>query len=72
MPMNLTQVQFAKHIGVSFQRINELVNAKRGVTPETAWLLAEALGTEFWLNLQNAFDLANHMPDRHVRKLLTA
>jgi len=73
-PMNVTQVQFSKHIGVSFQRINELVNGKRGVTPDTAWLLAEALGTspEFWLSLQNAYDLATHRPDRHIKKLSTA
>ncbi|MCZ7669528.1 MAG: HigA family addiction module antitoxin [Chloroflexi bacterium] len=42
IPLNLTQVALAKHLGVSTQRINELVRGKRGVTPETAWLLAGA------------------------------
>ena len=59
-PLGITQVAFARHIGAPVQRVNEIVRGKRGVTPETAWLLAGALGTtpEFWLNLQCAHDLA--------------
>ena len=70
-PLEITQVAFAKHIGVPVQRINELVRGKRGVTPDTAWLLAQALNTtpEFWINLQTAFDLAVNRPKRQVRKL---
>ena len=58
-PLEMTQVAFAKHIGVPVQRINELVRGKRGVTPDTAWLLSQALNTtpEFWINLQTAYDL---------------
>lgn len=44
-PLHLTQVALAEHLGVPVQRINELVRGKRGITPETAWLLAGALGT---------------------------
>ena len=36
-PLEITQVAFARHIGVPVQRINELVRGKRGITPETAW-----------------------------------
>jgi len=70
-PLEITQVAFAKHIGVPVQRINELVRGKRGITPDTAWLLAQALNTtpEFWINLQTAFDLAVNRPKRQVRKL---
>ena len=59
-PMGQTHVALAEHLGVPVQRINELVRGKRGVMPETAWLLAQALNTtpEFWLNLQAAYDLA--------------
>jgi addiction module HigA family antidote len=59
-PLQLTQVQLAKHLGLPTQRINEIVRLKRGVTPETALLLSRALDTtpEFWLNLQGAYDLA--------------
>jgi|GEM_PF-259793 len=53
-PLGVTQVALAEHIGVSVQRVNEIVRGKRGVTPETAWLLAGAFGTtpEFWINMQ--------------------
>lgn len=72
-PLELTQVAFAAHLGVPTQRINELVRGKRGVTPETAWLLAQALGTtpEFWLNLQMHYDLARYRPKRLVEPLAT-
>lgn len=61
----------ARHLGVTVQRINELVRGKRGVTPETAWLLAGAFGTspEFWSNLQSNHDLAQARPTRTVRQL---
>jgi addiction module HigA family antidote len=59
-PMGVTQSRLADHIGVPLQRINEIVRAKRGVTPDTAILLSAALGTtaEFWINLQTSYDLA--------------
>jgi addiction module HigA family antidote len=71
VPLGQTQVALAAHLGVPVQRINELVRGKRGVTPETAWLLAQALNTtpEFWLNLQAAHDLALNRPSRKVPKL---
>ncbi len=58
-PKGLSQVEFAKALEVPVQRINTLVNGKRGITAETALLLARELGTspEFWMNLQNAWDL---------------
>jgi addiction module HigA family antidote len=71
VPLGQTQVALAEHLGVSVQRINELVRAKRGVTPETAWLLAQALNTtpEFWLNLQASYDLAHNRPAQKVSRL---
>jgi len=70
-PLEITQVALAKHIGVPVQRINELVRRKRGITPDTAWLLSQALGTtpEFWINLQTAYDLATNRPKKQIRKL---
>jgi addiction module HigA family antidote len=58
-PMEFSQLQFAKHVGWTYARVNELVNGKRGVTPETALTLADAFGTtpDLWLNLQKNFDL---------------
>lgn len=73
-PLGLTQVGLADHLGVPTQRINELVRGKRGVTPETAWLLAGAFGTtpEFWVNLQTNHDLARSRPTTKVRRLAAA
>lgn len=70
-PLGISQVAFAAHLGVPVQRINELIRGKRGVTPETAWLLSEALNTtpEFWVNLQAAYDLARSRPSEPVKRL---
>lgn len=67
-PLGLTQVALAAHLGIPVQRINELVRGKRGVTPETAWLLAGAFGTtpDFWVNLQTAHDLAASRPAKSI------
>ena len=69
--MTISQVAFAKHTGMSLQRLNEIVNGKRGVTAETAWLLAGALGTtpEFWMNLQIAHDLTKVRPAKKLRPI---
>lgn len=58
-PMSLTQRQLADGIHVPYQRINEIVNGKRGVTPSTALRLAKFFGmsSDFWLNLQLRWDL---------------
>jgi addiction module HigA family antidote len=70
-PLGITQVELASHIGVPVQRINEIINGKRSISPETAWLLAEAFETspEFWLNLQTNHDLAKKRPERRVPAL---
>ena len=59
VPLKLTQSEFAKKLGVSYPRINEIINGKRGITADTALRLEKLLGMEaqFWLNLQQAWDL---------------
>lgn len=71
VPLEMTQAKFSKHLGVPTQRINEIVKGKRGISPETAWLFSQAFGTtpEFWLNLQNTFDLATNIPNRKVSQI---
>ena len=73
-PLGLTQVKLAEHIGVSVQRINEIVRGKRGISPETAWRFAQAFGTtpRFWINLQANYDLASARPKRSVTKIRSA
>ena len=70
-PMDLTQVALAEHLGIPTQRINEIIRGKRGITPDTAWLLSQAFGTtpQFWLNLQINHDLAKNRPQRQIALL---
>ena len=70
-PMGQTQRALATHLGIPMQRVNEIVRGKRGVSPETAWLLSEAFNTspEFWLNLQSTHDLSSNRPSNHVAPL---
>ncbi|HEX8391856.1 MAG TPA: HigA family addiction module antitoxin [Longimicrobium sp.] len=65
-PMGMSQAEFARRIGVSYVRLNELVHGRRGMTADTALRLARFLGTtaDFWLGLQTGWDLyhAIHAP----------
>ena len=72
IPAGITQVAFARHVGIPLQRVNEIVRGKRGITPETAWLFSQALDTspQFWMNLQNAYDLTCTRPPRVVKRLI--
>ena len=58
-PMGLSQRDLAEGIRVPYQRINELVNGRRGITPSTALRLAKFFGTtpDLWMNLQLRWDL---------------
>jgi len=57
--MNISQRDLADAIHVPYQRVNELVNQKRGITPSTALRLAKFFGVsaDFWLSLQVRWDL---------------
>ncbi len=59
IPMGLTQRQLADAIHVPYQRVNDIVNGRRGITPSTALRLAKFLGMspDFWMNLQLRWDL---------------
>ena len=67
-PLGLTQVDAAEKMGISLNRLNELIRGKRGVTADTALRLAKLLKTspEFWMNLQAAWDLY------HAKRTLAA
>ena len=58
-PMKLTQQELARAIRVPFQRVNEIVRQRRGVTPSTALRLSKFFGVsaDFWMNLQVRWDL---------------
>jgi len=70
LPMKITQQQLADAIYVPFQRVNELVNGKRGVTPSTSLRLAKFFGVseDYWMNLQARWDL--HMVRNKEQEIL--
>ncbi len=57
--MSLNQSDLAKRCKCSARKINEIVNGKRGISPEFAIVLEEVLGTtaEMWVRMQADFDL---------------
>ena len=59
VPMGLTQRQLATAIHVPYQRVNDIVNGRRGITPGTALRLARFFGMspDFWMNLQLRWEL---------------
>lgn len=59
IPMDISQRDLADAIHVPYQRVNELINKKRGVTPSTALRLSKFFGVsvDYWLNLQIRCDL---------------
>ena len=58
-PLGITQRELADAIHVPYQRVNDITNRRRGMTPSTALRLAKYLGTspDFWLNLELRWDL---------------
>mgnify|MGYP006290900843 FL=1 len=73
-PLGITQTSLARHIGVPVRRINESVRSRRAISPETAQLLAAALGTtaQFWMNAQASYELATHRIKVSVEPLVHA
>jgi addiction module HigA family antidote len=79
-PMAISQYRLAKDISVPARRINEIVHGKRSITADTALRLGRYFGTsaQFWMNLQDHFDLEIQMDqigdrlDREVKALAVA
>lgn len=70
-PLGITQKEAASRLRISYPRMNEIVNGKRAVTPDTALRLARFSGTEpeFWLNLQQAVDLWDALHSEAVKEI---
>lgn len=71
VPLGITQKEAAERLRVSYPRMNEIVNGKRTVTPDTALRIARFTDTEpeFWLNLQQAVDLWDAMHSERSEEL---
>lgn len=65
VPAGLTQRHLADSIHVPYQRINDIVNGRRGITPSTALRLSKFFGNspDFWMNLQLRWDMARARED---------
>jgi addiction module HigA family antidote len=70
-PLNLTQVELARRLDVSYPRLNEIIKGRRSVTPDTALRLSRVLGmsADFWLGLQQDWDLWHAMNSSDARKI---
>ena len=69
VPLGMSQTELAERLRVSYPRINEIINGKRSITPDTALRLAKLFGTtpEFWLNGQRNWDLWHAMKSPEAR-----
>ena len=58
-PLGLGQLEAAQRLGISLNRLNEIVLGKRGITADTALRLAKLLKTspQLWMRLQADWDL---------------
>ncbi len=79
-PLNISQNQLGRDLGVSARRINEIIHGKRSVTADTALRLARYFGNspQFWLGLQVDYDLdvetdrLSNRIEQEVKKLASA
>ena len=71
-PLGLTQTELAARLGVSYPRLNEIINGRRSVTPDTALRLAQVLGmtADFWLGLQQDWDLWHTMRSPEAKEIV--
>ncbi len=60
--LGITAYRLAKDTHMPGSRVDQILKAKRGITVDTAMRLAAYLGTteQYWLNLQNSYDISNH------------
>jgi len=65
-PLGITQTDLATALGISRRRVNELINGRRAITPDTAVRLGMYFGNDaaFWMHLQVAWDM--HVALRNV------
>lgn len=68
VPLNMSANVLAHAICVPANRVSAILSEDRGVTADTALRLAQAFGTtpQFWLNLQQSYDLRTAQQDREV------
>ena len=70
-PLDLTQTELARRLGVSYPRLHEIIKGRRSVTPDTALRLSRVLGmsADFWLGLQQDWDLWHAMNSPEAKQI---
>ena len=70
-PLDLTQAELSRRLGVSYPRLNEIIKGRRSVTPDTALRLSRVLGmsADFWLGLQQDWDLWHAMNSPEAKQI---
>lgn len=70
-PLELTQTELARRLGVSYPRLNEIIKRKRSITPDTALRLSRVLGmsADFWLGLQQDWNLWHAMNSPEAKEI---
>jgi addiction module HigA family antidote len=70
-PLEITQAELARRLGVSYPRLNEIIKGRRSVTPDTALRLSRVLGMSatFWLGLQQDWDLWHAMNSPEAKRI---
>jgi len=70
-PLEITQVELARLLDVSYPRLNEIIKGRRSVTPDTALRLSRVLGmsADFWLGLQQDWDLWHAMNGPEAKRI---
>jgi addiction module HigA family antidote len=70
-PLNMTQAELSRRLGVSYPRLNEIIKGRRSVTPDTALRLSRVLGmsADFWLGLQQDWDLWHAMNSPEAKQI---
>ena len=71
VPLEITQAELARRLGVSYPRLNEIIKGRRSVTPDTALRLSRVVGmsADFWLGLQQDWDLWHAMNGPEAQKI---
>ncbi len=72
-PLGLKQAEASRRLGISLNRLNEIVLGKRAITADTALRLGRFLKTspQLWMRLQADWDLGQAM-QRRARNRLSA
>jgi addiction module HigA family antidote len=71
VPLGITQSELAERMGVPVGRVNQILQAKRAVTADTALRLSRVLGmsAEFWIGLQTDWELWHARRELNLREL---